>query len=95
MSFASFGLDSAIQRPGLPPLVLCLNFSRHTRLNGARAPLLRVCGGGSVPAGRRSPAYPVLLPSPDKTLPDTEVADARRRIVRRLEHEVGAELRGA
>jgi len=30
----------------------------------------------------------------DRTLTDGEVADARRRIIRRLEHEFGAELRG-
>jgi phenylalanyl-tRNA synthetase beta subunit len=37
----------------------------------------------------------VQFQSLEKTLTDNEVADARRRIVRRLEHEVGAELRGA
>jgi phenylalanyl-tRNA synthetase beta subunit len=31
----------------------------------------------------------------DRTLTDAEVADARNRIVRRLQHELGAELRGA
>jgi phenylalanyl-tRNA synthetase beta subunit len=37
----------------------------------------------------------VRFQSLDKTLTETDVADARRRIVRRLERELGAELRGA
>jgi len=50
--------------------------------------------GPSLPAGKRSLAFEVHFQAPDRTLTETEVADARRRIVRRLEHEVGAVLRG-
>jgi phenylalanyl-tRNA synthetase beta chain len=57
--------------------------------------LFDVYEGAPLPEGKRSLAYTVQFQSPDKTLTDNEVADARRRIVRRLEHEVGAELRGA
>ena len=57
--------------------------------------LFDVYEGAPLPEGKRSLAYTVQFQSPEKTLTDAEVADARRRIVRRLEHEVGAELRGA
>jgi phenylalanyl-tRNA synthetase beta chain len=57
--------------------------------------LFDVYEGGSLPEGKRSLAYQVHFQSLEKTLTDAEVADARRRIVRRLEHELGAELRGA
>jgi phenylalanyl-tRNA synthetase beta chain len=57
--------------------------------------LFDVYEGAPLPEGKRSLAYTVQFQSLEKTLTDNEVADARRRIVRRLEHEVGAELRGA
>jgi phenylalanyl-tRNA synthetase beta chain len=60
----------------------------------AEVNLFDVYEGEPLPEGKRSLAYTVQFQSPEKTLTDTEVADARRRIVRRLEHEVGAELRG-
>ena len=56
--------------------------------------LFDVYEGPPLPEGKRSLAFAVQFQSPDKTLTDAEVADARRRIVRRLEHEVGAELAG-
>jgi phenylalanyl-tRNA synthetase beta chain len=56
--------------------------------------LFDVYEGAPLPEGKRSLAYTVQFQSLEKTLTDSEVADARRRIVRRLEHEVGAELRG-
>jgi phenylalanyl-tRNA synthetase beta chain len=58
------------------------------------ARLFDVYEGTPLPPGKRSLAYAVHFQSLDKTLTDAEVADARRRIVRRLEHEFGAELRG-
>ena len=61
----------------------------------ARVNLFDVYEGAPLPAGKRSLAFAVHFQSPEKTLTDNEVADARRRIVRRLEHEAGAELRGA
>jgi len=60
-----------------------------------RADLFDVYEGAPLPKGKRSLAYAVHFQSPDRTLTDDEVADARRRIVRRLEREVGAELRGS
>jgi phenylalanyl-tRNA synthetase beta chain len=61
----------------------------------AQATLFDVYEGVSLPKGKRSLAYQVHFQSLDKTLTDQEVADARRRIMRRLEHEFGAALRGA
>ena len=60
----------------------------------AQATLFDVYEGPPLPEGKRSLAYAVHFQSLDKTLTDQEVADARGRIVRRLQHEVGAELRG-
>ena len=60
----------------------------------SQATLFDVYEGDPLPAGKRSLAYAVHFQSLEKTLTDQEVADARRRIVRRLEHEFGAELRG-
>ncbi len=61
----------------------------------ARADLFDVYEGAPLPEGKRSLAYAVQFQAPDRTLTEAEVADARRRIIRRLEREVGAELRGA
>jgi phenylalanyl-tRNA synthetase beta chain len=60
-----------------------------------RADLFDVYEGAPLPRGKRSLAYAVHFQAPDRTLTDDEVAEARRRIVRRLEREVGAELRGS
>jgi phenylalanyl-tRNA synthetase beta chain len=61
----------------------------------ARVNLFDVYEGAPLAAGKRSLAFAVHFQAPDRTLTDSEVADARRRIVRRLENEAGAELRGA
>ena len=61
----------------------------------AEARLFDVYEGPPLPAGKRSLAYAVHFQSLEKTLTDAEVADARRRLIGRLEHELGAELRGA
>jgi phenylalanyl-tRNA synthetase beta chain len=58
------------------------------------ARLFDVYEGAPLPAGKRSLAFAVQFQSIEKTLTDAEVAEARNRIVRRLQHEVGAELRG-
>jgi phenylalanyl-tRNA synthetase beta chain len=56
--------------------------------------LFDVYEGAPLPEGKRSLAYQVQFQSLDKTLPDEDVAQARNRLVRRLQHEFGAELRG-
>jgi phenylalanyl-tRNA synthetase beta chain len=56
--------------------------------------LFDVYEGKPLPQGKRSLAYAVQFQSLEKTLTEPEVAAARQRIIRRLEHEVGAELRG-
>ena len=57
------------------------------------ARLFDVYEGAPLPQGKRSLAFQVQFQAPDRTLTETEVADARRRLVRRLEHDIGAELR--
>jgi phenylalanyl-tRNA synthetase beta chain len=58
------------------------------------ARLFDVFEGEPLPRGKRSLAFAVHFQSPERTLTESEVAEARRRIVRRLERELGAELRG-
>ena len=60
----------------------------------AEARLFDVYEGAPLAEGKRSLAYQVQFQALDRTLTDKEVADARQRIVRRLAHEFGAELRG-
>jgi phenylalanyl-tRNA synthetase beta chain len=63
-------------------------------------PLLRsvllfdVYRGEQVGSGKKSLAYRLTYQAPDRTLIDREVAKVRGKIVRRLEREVGATLRG-
>lgn len=45
-------------------------------------------------AGKKSLAYSITYQAADKTLTDKDVAGIRTRIVRRLEQELGAKLRG-
>lgn len=44
-------------------------------------------------AGKKSLAYSLTYQAPDRTLNDQEASQLRGRIVRRLEHELGAKLR--
>jgi phenylalanyl-tRNA synthetase beta chain len=59
-----------------------------------KAQLFDIYEDDSLPAGKRSLAFAVHFQALDRTLTEREVADARNRIVRRLQHETGAELRG-
>jgi phenylalanyl-tRNA synthetase beta chain len=61
----------------------------------AAARLFDVYEGAPLPKGKRSLAFSVEFQATDRTLTDADVADARRRIIRRLERELGAELRGS
>jgi len=64
------------------------------------SPLLRsvtlfdVYRGEQVGAGKKSLAYRLVYQADDRTLTDKEVAKPRGKIVRRLERELGATLRG-
>ena len=50
--------------------------------------------GDQIGAGKKSLAYSLTYQSPDKTLTDAEAAAIRNKIVKRLEQELGAKLRG-
>jgi phenylalanyl-tRNA synthetase beta chain len=50
--------------------------------------------GEQIGAGKKSLAYSLTYQAPDKTMTDSEAAAIRAKIVRRLEQEVGARLRG-
>jgi phenylalanyl-tRNA synthetase beta chain len=78
---------------GVPAAKVATLIESNALVSGVQ--LFDVYEGAPLPAGKRSLAFAVRFQSLDRTLTDAEVADARRRIVRRLEHEVGAELRGA
>jgi len=56
--------------------------------------LFDVYRGEQIGEGKKSLAYALTYQAPDRTLTDKEAAKLRQKIVRRLEHEVGAELRG-
>jgi phenylalanyl-tRNA synthetase beta chain len=60
----------------------------------AKVRLFDVYRGGQIGAGMKSLAYSLTYQAPDHTLTDQEVAQARQKIIRRLEQELGARLRG-
>ncbi len=60
-------------------------------LQGLR--LFDVYRGGQIGAGKKSLAYAVTYQAEDRTLTDADVAAVRARIVKRLEDELGAQLR--
>jgi phenylalanyl-tRNA synthetase beta chain len=55
--------------------------------------LFDVYRGEQIEAGRKSLAYSLAYQAPDRTLTDKEAAKIRGRIIRRLEQELGAQLR--
>jgi phenylalanyl-tRNA synthetase beta chain len=56
--------------------------------------LFDIYRGAPVPEGTKSMAYALTFQSDTRTLQDSQVAKQRQRIVRRLERELGAVLRG-
>ena len=56
--------------------------------------LFDVYRGAPLPAGKKSLALAIRYRAPDRTLTDAEADAAHARIVERLAHDVGAELRG-
>ncbi|OQY24022.1 MAG: hypothetical protein B6I34_04085 [Anaerolineaceae bacterium 4572_32.1] len=56
--------------------------------------LFDVYRGEQIGAGKKSLAYRLTYQADDRTLTDREVAKLRGKIVRRLERELGATLRG-
>lgn len=56
--------------------------------------LFDVYVGEQVGVGKKSLAYSLTYQAPDRTLTDKEVVQIRQRIIRRLEQELGAQLRG-
>lgn len=55
--------------------------------------LFDVYRGEPIPAGKKSLAYALTFQAPDKTLRDAIVAKQVKRIVKRLQQELGAEQR--
>jgi phenylalanyl-tRNA synthetase beta chain len=60
----------------------------------AQVRLFDVYRGGQIGAGLKSLAYSLTYQAPDRTLTDQEAAQVRQSIIRRLEQELGAKLRG-
>jgi phenylalanyl-tRNA synthetase beta chain len=56
--------------------------------------LFDVYGGDPIPPGKKSLAFALTFQAPDKTLTDAIVSRQVQRIVKRLESELGAALRG-
>lgn len=59
----------------------------------ANVMLFDVYRGENIGAGKKSLAYQLTYQHQERTLTDEEVAKLRERIVRRLEQELGAQLR--
>jgi phenylalanyl-tRNA synthetase beta chain len=55
--------------------------------------LFDVYRGGQIGAGKKSLAYALTFQAPDRTLTDKDAAKAQSRIVKKLEKELGANLR--
>ena len=69
----------------------------HAQTGGkmlADARLFDVYRSEQLGEGKKSLAYALTYQAPDRTLTDKEAAKIRKKIVKRLEYEVGAELRG-
>lgn len=60
-----------------------------------RAVLFDVYRGEPIPRGKKSLAYKLTFQAMDRTLSDADATKLREKIVARLKHELGAELRGA
>jgi phenylalanyl-tRNA synthetase beta chain len=60
-----------------------------------RIVLFDVYRGDPIPAGKKSLAYALTFQSMDRTLSDADASKVRDKIVNRLRHELGAEVRGA
>jgi len=58
------------------------------------ARLFDIFRGEQVGAGKKSMAYGLTYQASDRTLTDQDAAQIRQKIVRRLEQELGAKLRG-
>ncbi len=56
--------------------------------------LFDVYRGDQIGAGKKSLAYNLTYQAPDRTLTDAEAAKIRQRIIRQLEQDLGAKLRG-
>jgi phenylalanyl-tRNA synthetase beta chain len=59
----------------------------------AAVSLFDVYRGDQIGAGKKSLAYQLTYQHPERTLTDDEVAKLRERIVKRLQQELGAQLR--
>ena len=55
--------------------------------------LFDVYRGEQAGKGKKSLAYKLTYQDPERTLTDAEVAKMRQRIVKRLQNELGAQLR--
>ena len=79
-SVAQAEVLETIQRAGRPLLASMRMFDEYR--------------GEQIAAGKRSLAYALSYAAPDRTLTDKEADKAHNRVVRALQHRLGAELRG-
>jgi len=56
--------------------------------------LFDVYRGDQIGTGKKSLAYNLTYQNPERTLTDKDAAKLRTKIVKRLERELGAQLRG-
>ena len=60
-----------------------------------RVGLFDLYRGDQIPAGRKSLAFSIDYRAPDRTLTESEIAKARKGIIKQLERELGAAIRDA
>ena len=85
----AFVLDSSLPVESVTPLIL-----QTGKPLLRKATLFDVYEGEQVDEGKRSLAYSLTFQATDRTLTDDEVGKVRNKIIRRLQHEFQATLRG-
>ena len=85
----AFVLDSSLPVESVTPLIL-----QTGKPLLRKATLFDVYEGEQVDEGKRSLAYSLTFQATDRTLTDDEVGKVRNKIIKRLQHEFQATLRG-
>jgi len=85
----AFVLDSSLPVESVTPLIL-----QTGKPLLRKATLFDVYEGQQVDEGKRSLAYSLTFQATDRTLTDDEVGKVRNKIIKRLQHEFQATLRG-
>lgn len=78
---------------GIPAYEIEQTIKKNAGAHMEKIELFDVYEGKQVPEGKKSMAYSVVFRATERTLKDKEVAKATKRILQKLEDEIGATLR--